>query len=443
MPNDKGWGDKGASGKGWDTSGDAGFKKDLPADKETYFSKDFMKKAAIGAVAGATVVSVTRVSWLSRLRSAVFGVVLGIIFIPLSIWLLSWNEGRAVQTARSLTEGAGLVLSVAADRVDPAAEGRLVHVAGPLAVTGRVRDPDFAIEAPAGTIRLQRAVEMYQWRENSRSETRTRTGGGTETVTTTSYERVWSSGAIDSSRFRVPEDHQNPPLRYAARHFIVEGATVGAFRLADSQLASVGANEPLPMAGTPAQAGGKGDPASSGPRVVDGRIYVGADPQAPQIGDMRITFTIARPQTVSIVARQVGNGFAPYQTQAGDAIEMVEDGIRPAAAMFQAAQEHNVAVTWAVRFGGSLLMFFGWLMILRPIGVAADVLPILGTLVRAGTSLLGLALTAIVAPFTIAIAWFWVRPLLAASVFAGGAAVTFAIVRLMRSRGSPEAAPVR
>lgn len=443
MPNDKGWVDKGAGAKGWDSAGDGGFKTNPSAEKEAFFSKDFVKKAAIGAVAGATVVSVTRVSWLGRLRSAVFGVVLGLLFIPLSIWLLSWNEGRAVQTARSLTEGAGLVQPVAADRVDPAAEGRLVHVAGPLAVTGRVRDPDFGIEAPAGTIRLQRAVEMYQWRETSRSETHTRTGGGQETVTTTTYERVWSSTAIDSSRFRVADGHQNPPMRYAPRHFIVEGATVGAFRLGDSQLASVGASEPLPMAGAPASSGGKGAAPASGPQVVDGRIFVGADPLAPQIGDTRITFTIARPQTVSIVARQVGNGFEPYQTQAGDAIQMVEDGVRPAAAMFQAAQDQNVFLTWMVRFGGSLLMFFGWLMILRPIGVAADVLPILGTLVRAGTSLVGLALTAIVAPLTIAIAWFWVRPLLAAIVFAGGAAATYLIVRLARGRRPAAAAPAQ
>ncbi len=437
----KDFGDKGGGGKDWGAAKAGGFSGPVES-KEGFFSKDFMKKAAVGAVAGATVVSVTRTSWTRRLGGAFIGMVLGIIFIPLSIWLLSWNEGRAVQTARSLTEGAGLVQSLPADRVDPAAEGRLVHVAGPIAVAGRVRDPDFGVEAPAGAVRLRRSVEMYQWREVSHSDSRVRTGGSQETTTTTTYERVWSSSAIDSRNFRVPDGHQNPPMRFAARSFTVGDATLGAFRLDERVLASVGAEEPLVAGALPGGAapGGKGDPA--GPQLVDGRIYVGGDPSAPQIGDTRISFTYARPQALSIVARQAGSGFVPFQTRAGDALLMVVAGVTPAAEMFQSAQDQNVFLTWMIRFGGSLLMFIGWAMILRPIAVAADVLPVLGTLVRAGTGLLGMALTAIVAPVTIAIAWFWVRPLLALIVLGGGAAVVAGIVHIARSRRpSPTAAP--
>ena len=49
-----------------------------------------------------------------------------------------WNEGRAVRTAESLEEGAGAVVSVPADAVDPGNEGKLVHVSEQLGGVHRV-----------------------------------------------------------------------------------------------------------------------------------------------------------------------------------------------------------------------------------------------------------------------------------------------------------------
>ena len=72
----------------------------------------------------------TSTSWFGRLRHSVGGVVIGLVLIVGMVVLLFWNEGRAVTTARSLAEGAGAVVSVGADAVDAANEGKLVHVSG-------------------------------------------------------------------------------------------------------------------------------------------------------------------------------------------------------------------------------------------------------------------------------------------------------------------------
>ena len=72
----------------------------------------------------------TSVSWFGRLRRSVGGVVIGLVLIIGMVVLLFWNEGRAVTTARSLAEGAGAVVSVGADAVEAANEGKLVHVSG-------------------------------------------------------------------------------------------------------------------------------------------------------------------------------------------------------------------------------------------------------------------------------------------------------------------------
>lgn len=131
--------------------------------------------------------------WFSRIASSFGGMLFGFVLLLAMVALLFWNEGRAVQTARSLAEGAGAVIAVASDAVDPANEGRIVHVAGEVRSSEMVRDPEFGVQA-AG-VRLVRHAEMFQWIEKQKSETRTKFGGGEETVTTYSYSRGWSDEA--------------------------------------------------------------------------------------------------------------------------------------------------------------------------------------------------------------------------------------------------------
>src|SRR5947209_9808464 len=94
-----------------------------------------------------------------RIFDSIKGVVAGVVLFLLSFPLLWWNEGRAVQTADSLSEGESNVVSVSADRVDPANESRLVHVSGTATTTESLSDPVFAVSLPA--LRLVRDVEMY------------------------------------------------------------------------------------------------------------------------------------------------------------------------------------------------------------------------------------------------------------------------------------------
>src|SRR5260221_13048094 len=72
-------------------------------------------------------------SWLGRIGQSFAGVIFGFVLIVAACILIFWNEGRAVKTARSLTEGEGVVRTVATDKADPGNDGKLVHVVGPLA----------------------------------------------------------------------------------------------------------------------------------------------------------------------------------------------------------------------------------------------------------------------------------------------------------------------
>ncbi|WP_165585466.1 TMEM43 family protein [Roseococcus sp. SYP-B2431] len=374
-----------------------------------------------GAPGGAdTFTSTSSQSWFSRIGSALVGLLIGLVLIPGSGFLLFWNEGRAVQTARSLTEGAGLVRDVPADRPDGANEGRLVHVSGPVRVGQVPLDAELDARPPDGTLRLVRNVEMFQWLEENRSETRTRLGGGTETVTTSTYRRGWHDGRVDSSRFRQPDGHQNPALRYQPRSFNAQGVTLGGFRLSDQQIGGLPADQTLSL--------------PSG----DSTRYIGGDPNNPRVGDLRITWRYAQPSDVSVIAAQAGDAFGPYATNAGDRLMLIRAGTVPAPAMFQQAQDDNALLTWILRLVGVVLMFVGWALLFNPLKVLADVIPPLGAVVGFGTGALAAVLTALVAPVVIAIAWLFYRPLVGIAILAAGLALAYGFTRLRRRRPQQE-----
>jgi len=135
-------------------------------------------------------VETTSQSWLSRLAGSLAGVIVGIVFILISIGVLFWNEGRAVQTARSLAEGGKIVLDVDPSPLDRANEGKLIHVSGNAVATAPLVDPEFGVSTVA--LHLVRAAEMYQWKEEKHEETHKSLGGSEETTTTYTYTKVWS-----------------------------------------------------------------------------------------------------------------------------------------------------------------------------------------------------------------------------------------------------------
>lgn len=406
-------------------------------------------------------VEVTRQGFFSRLISSIVGVVFGVGMFIVGFPVLWWNEGRAVKTARSLEEGAGAVVSVAAARVDPTNEGKLVHLSG-LATTSEIlTDPTFKVSANA--LRLRREVEMYQWVEHSRTETRERLGGSEEKITTYTYQREWKGSVVDSSRFKKPGGHLNPgAMRYQSSQWSANNVTLGAFTL-NSNLrddirnqepvaateqalaAMVATTTPTPPVATLAPRQGKGvrkgkvirkpapPPRTNGLKVSGDSFYLGVDPGSPVVGDTRISFSRVPPTDVSIIAQQRGAGFQPYQTKAGRALQMLSTGTISAPQMFQDAESSNIIITWLLRLGGYLLMAFGGYSVLRPLAVTASVIPFLGSVARTG---LGLVASLVAAPFaflTIAIAWIVYRPLLGALLLVGTLATLFLLRKLVRS----------
>lgn len=378
----------------------------------------------------------TSTSWFGRIGNAVGVILFGVILFVGSFILLTWNEGRAIKRAKTLTEGANQVVSIAPDEALAENEGKLVHFTGEAAADGPVTDPVFDITADA--LKLRRAVEMYQWEESSKQETKQKLGGGEETTTTYSYAKVWSSSVIDSSQFQVPGGHENPGgMDAASETFEAEGIHVGEFDLPPGLVALIDNYSSLAVTAEEANAAAERHNAPL-QLTMGGVLYYGKDPANPQIGDLKISFEEAPPGPVSVIAAQVGNTLEPFSVGSLGTIELLKTGTFSAAVMFQQEQEGNAMFTWILRLVGFLMMLFGILLITNIFSVLASVLPFMGNLVGAGISLIAFAVALPLTLLTIALAWLAYRPLIGIPLLLlAGVSIFFAGSKLLKNRKKP------
>lgn len=366
------------------------------------------------------VTEVLSTSWLGRIVQSFAGVLIGVMCIVAAFPLLFWNENNAVETAKALKEGRGSVVTISSEAVDPENEGRLVHTIGLAATTDILTDKDFLVTAHA--LKLKRSVSMLQWQEDKAEETKKELGGKETKTITYTYSKVWSETPIDSTRFKKPEGHANPPFApYRSQEQSAQTVMVGAFQLPPALLAALDGDETIDAA-VPALLRDKA-------KAVNGEIYLGQDPNAQQVGDMRIAFSQVKPMVVSLYAAQIGSTFEPYLTEVGKPVERIEAGEHSAAAMFHEAASENNATTWGLRAGFFVLMFSGFVLTFKPISVVLDVLPFLGDVAAWSTTFFAFFLALTFTLVTIAIAWLAFRPLLAGALLVGAGVLFFGLGR--------------
>ena len=364
-------------------------------------------------------------SWGSNLLGSIKSVLFGLVLFAISFPVLFWNEGRAVRTSKGLTEGQGAVVPVPIDAVDASKEGKLIHVSGPVKTDAPVADDQLAVQATA--VKLIRNVEMFQWKEHEKSESHKKVGGGTETVKTWEYKKEWAEGRIDSSSFKHPEDHENPAApAFESKTFTANKVTVGAFTMSSEQVGQLTNSASLPVDAAAAEKLPADVRAKF--KVNDGKFYQGDDPATPKVGDVRISFQIVNPTTVSLIGVQTGQSFTTYSTKTGTTILLVEEGTLTAPQMFKKAQDRNTVMTWLLRGAGFFIMFLGLVMIFKPIVVFADVLPFVGTMLGAGIGIFAFLGAAILSFITIAIAWVVYRPFIGITMLVLAAAAFYWLI---------------
>jgi hypothetical protein len=353
--------------------------------------------------------------FFSRMANSLVGVIVGIVMIPGSVLLVSWNEYRTVHRSRGLAEGEKVCAEVAdAFEIIPTLNDRLVHVTGTATTEQTLSDPDFGVSQKA--MRMERQVEMFQWVEHKESKTRDKLGGGRETITTYKYERKWHEGRVNSESFEERKGHENPSLLFPGYSQVTDRATLGAFRLSSSLVErrmNSWKHVPLELDGLLSK---MVEQAKQHYKIDGDFLYYSVTvpiSSEPQIGDMRFRFRIVEPGAVSVLSKQQPEELVPFKTSNGEVIEHLAMGNVSAAEMFNSLKIENTMIAWFVRIGGWILSCVGFSLIAGPLRSLANIVPIFGGLVGSMTIFVAFLLGSIVTLVAIAIAWMAVRPVFA------------------------------
>jgi hypothetical protein len=374
-----------------------------------------------------TFTEVSNQGFLSRILGSFVGFLLGPVLIIVAIVLLSWNEGRAVQAIRGLSEASSV--AVEASDLNAGNQGKLVHAVGPATASTAIADPDLGVNFD-GQVAVARSADMYQWHEKESSETHDKLGGGQETVTTYTYEKIWSSDAIDSSSFKHPEGHENPEMpiksaRYAASDAKLNGYTLDADTLSKIDL-STDLHPTAPDGWTQ-----NGD-----------KLYKGANVATPAIGDERVGYQgLASGATISVLAQQSQNGFAPFTTSNGYQLDMAEQGNKPLTEMITEQRNAESMMTWILRVVGLFVMFIGFFLLLNPLATIASVVPFLGSIVGGAAGLAAFVVSLPLTIIVIALSWIAFRPLLGLGLLVVAAGLLY-VLRRWHHSAHPAAAVV-
>jgi hypothetical protein len=391
--------------------------------------------------------SVSHRSLGDNLIDSIKGFLVGILLFFAAFPILWMNEG-----CTDMSEVAKTAVVVKADSPGAGGEGKLIAVTADLKVDEPVGDP--AMLAPGAYAKLHRKVEMYAWKEKKETTNKKKLGGGTDVITTYTYDTVWTENPQSTESFSVQAGHQNPTPSIHGEDFYPTHAKVGAFTFAphDAELPPAtplaltaamviakAADVPAPVAPTPAapaappkpgkiapKKGGKpapvasttpattpgasaasdapASPGSSGFRLVDAYLFRGrGSVEQPKLGDVRVSYDVVLPgKQVTLYGKRTGSTVVAFVNEKGDKLFRAVPGTHEQA-IAQLHGEH-VTQTWIVRVLGFLAMWVGLGLVLGPINSVLDIVPFIGSAGRFVTGIAMFPVALVLSAVTIVVA---------------------------------------
>lgn len=354
----------------------------------------------------------TRTSYGQRLGNSFKSVFTGLILFIGATVLLWWNEGRAVKTDKMLKQAEKQAVHVEdISSLIPELEGSLIHATSMALTEDVLSDPLGGVEEVA--IKLERNVEFYQWVEKAKTEKKDKLGGAEETVATYTYSKKWTSEPVDSEDFADPayrglntvKKDIEPEVYYAA------DVKFGAYMLPDMLISGIGGDVPveLPVKDTSAHR-----------HVIENQVYYGADPEKPEIGDVRLTYTKVEPKEVSVMAKVKGNTFEKFTAKNGYSMALIRDGQVSMEEMFQQEHSANNTILWLLRILGLILVFMGLKSMVEILITILKVIPFIANIANLATGIIIGVISFAWSLLVIALAWIYYRPLLGILLLASG-----------------------
>ncbi len=402
----------------------------------------------------------TTTGYGTRVGNSLKAVLAGFVLIIGATILLWWNEGRAVKTADMLEDAQGACVEMPnPDKKSSEFEGELV-CATAMATTDEVlNDSQFGISENA--ISLSRKVEYFQWVEHSESKSEDKLGGKEETTTTYTYSQEWVSSPINSSEFKDPA-YQGKNYAWVteieSQDVWAEKVNFGAYMLNESLIHSINSTEAIELnvsesilqsfdksvadvyariKGAPAVTTTTTAQAEPAAAVADSLqtaipdsikqdnkvdleyvhqagnvIYFGRTMNAPEIGDVRITFEKTVPAKVTVVSQVEGNTFKPYTAKNKKKFQTLRMGKKSIEEIFEEENEANNMWTWVLRILGIILVISGVKNLFSFVETLLKVVPFLSSLFAFGVGIIATVIGLVYSLIVIALAWIFYRPVL-------------------------------
>jgi len=348
-------------------------------------------------------------SLVRELRASWAPCLLGLALALAGAGALAWNEGRAVRTARALEEGLREVtVPETTSVVFEENQGKLVLVAGALAVPDPLTDETYGISVRAA--KLRKVVQVYQWfeTEDQRPTSQDDQGDPHDHEKTYSYDTDWFDYHIESSSFANTLGHHNPHLdEWPANSTLVSNPRV---KIGSYLLGSALTDQFTSFTGFTSDSA---RPRGEGVRVYAGLYYHSNNLWQPEVGDYRVQFSYSgrEGEEHTVVGRQSGREVRPYTTEGGEVLAILQEGLRGPMEVFRTEQHTNRTTTWLYRLAGWLAVFLGLNLLGSVLSLALDLHPRLRRLLALGSTSLPLSVSITVSLGTIGGAWLVHRPM--------------------------------
>lgn len=232
---------------------------------------------------------------------------LGILFLLVGIFVLCMNEQKNIKDYKKLKEVSQKVTVVNPDAIYESNNDKFVKLAGPLELSNPITDSFSNIKVQA--VKLYRKVEVYQWNEKIKN------GNAT-------YEKVWDEALVSSSSFLESEGHENPTeVSYYSELQYPDLVKIGNYILTSDLLNSLDYNAEILEYPDAIQL-----PEGFS---LDGKYITNSvDKENPQIGDVRISYSYYYGTSLSILGKQINNGYLTKYEEKDQDLTKVVPGIQ-------------------------------------------------------------------------------------------------------------------
>lgn len=342
---------------------------------------------------------------------SIWKVILGFCLLVGGVAALGFTEVFTVRSNHTLNAVISRMTHIDnINSVDPANDGKLIHINGMTTTEGMLTDSVFMNKYNA--LCLTRSIYYYQWDEVKEEKEHKQKGGSKVMKYKYKYYKGWHHTPVNSADFKQTGYDNIAPLMWKNDTAYADVVSVGAFVLSDKQkkailqmeaadIQNVPENVVIILRNSATKCYGK----DANVEVKNGEIFIGTGTlEEPEIGDIKACLAIAKPCEVTVVGKQNGNRIDAYVV-GDDSVSYIGNGAISTTDFITNKDKDNGNVTLGGRIFAFILMLWGLIYIFPLITKIPSRNTVLAKAQKAGGFISSLVLTLIIFGIVIGVAW--------------------------------------